>query len=297
MHGLRTERTRPNSEGLPRSYLYVPGDRVEYLRGARRRGADAVIVDLEDAVALSRKDDARRLVREWLGEQKAGEDQLWLRINPGEASEDVAVTTPTISGVVAAKASLEVLAEVDDALAQRERDLDVPQGFFQVTALIESARGLTEVDAIATSSRVSRLGFGEADLSAELGIVSSDSVTSLEMLPLRMRLVLASASAGIPGPIGSVSTDVRDLRALRESTVTLFRLGFRARTAIHPGQVADINEVFTPSAEQVRWARRLVEGYEAALERGSGVIVDDRGVMVDRAVIRSAEEVLRRSRS
>jgi len=115
------------------------------------------------------------------------------------------------------------------------------------------------------------------------------------MAPLRLQLVVASAAAGIAAPVGPTSTDFRDLDALRASTRALLRLGFRGRTAIHPAQVPVINEVFSPSPEEIEAARRLVTAYEDAERQGRGVLTDDHGRMVDVAVVRSARDVLARA--
>jgi citrate lyase subunit beta/citryl-CoA lyase len=125
--------------------------------------------------------------------------------------------------------------------------------------------------AVAEHARVWQLGLGELDLCAEVGI--EPSADERELLPIRVQVVLASAAAGLDPPIGPVSTDFRDLAALRRSTDALRRLGFGSRWAIHPAQVPVINQVFTPSPEQVKAARRLVERYDSALGMGVGVCV------------------------
>ena len=116
-----------------------------------------------------------------------------------------------------------------------------------------------------------------------------------ELLPLRLQVVMACAAAGIGAPVAPTSTDFRDLAAFRQSTQALVRLGFRARTAIHPAQVATINEVLSPSAQDVARARRLVAAFEAATSQGDAVTRDEDGRMVDVAVVRAAREVLARS--
>lgn len=115
-----------------------------------------------------------------------------------------------------------------------------------------------------------------------------------ELAPLRLQVVLASAAAGIGAPVGPTSTDFRDLLALRASTEALLRAGFRARTAIHPAQIPVINEVFSPSPEEVAQARRLVEAFE---QSPAGAMTDADGRMADVAVVRSARELLSRAGS
>jgi len=276
-----------------RSYLYVPGDRPDRFDGALRRGADAVILDLEDAVPPAGKSGARSNVGDWLARQERGSAQLWVRINITSADQDLAaVVMPAVAGVVVPKAEPVLLAEVDRLLTARERDICLPHGHTSVLALIETATGVLLAPEVARSPRVSRLGVGEADLLAELRIRPSGSGD--ELAPIRLQLVLASAAADIGAPVASTSTDFRDLDELRRSTQALMSLGFRARTAIHPAQVAVINEVFSPSAAELDEARQLVAAYEQSQIGGSGVFTDSQGRMVDAAVVRSAREVLMR---
>ena len=276
-----------------RSFLYVPGDRPDRIDGATGRGADALILDLEDAVPVARKELARETVARWLGEQRSGTAELWVRINPGSAAADIAAcVTAGVTGLVAPKAEAGLLAEVDELLAAREAMLGLPRRQFAVLALIETAAGLLSAPEVAAAGRVVRVGLGEVDLAAELGLAPSES---RELTPLRLQVVVASAAAGIAAPVGPTSTDFRDLDALRASTRALLRLGFRGRTAIHPAQVPVINDVFSPGAEQVETARRLVAAYEDAERRGTGVITDDHGRMVDVAVVRSARDLLARA--
>ena len=285
-----------------RSYLYVPADRPDRLAKARNRGADAVIVDLEDAVARAAKDVARETARRWLAEQRPdGEQadwpggQLWLRINPDLADADIGAVSAAVTGVVVPKADPGLLAAVDELLARREQALGLDRGRLLVQPLIETAAGLLEVTAIAGAPRVARLGIGEADLAAELGLRPGPARE--ELAPIRLQVVIASAARGIAAPAGATTTDFRDLDALRASSEALLRLGFRARTAIHPAQLAVINEVFTPSAEEIGRARRLVAAMETAERDGTGVILAEDGTMVDVAVARTAREVLARAGS
>ena len=134
---------------------------------------------------------------------------------------------------------------------------------------------------------------GEHDLGAEVGIERSGD--DIEFLFARSQLVFGSAAAGIGPPVGPVSVDFNDLERFRASTLTLKRLGFRSRACIHPAQVKVVNEVFTPSIMEVEQARLLVETFDDALERGSGVVRDEKGTMVDEAVVRAARRLLNES--
>jgi citrate lyase subunit beta / citryl-CoA lyase len=282
-----------------RSYLYVPGDQPHKLRHALASGADAIIADLEDAVAPSAKVDARRSVAEWLATRFDGDQpELWVRVNASSRrlTEDVhAVVGPAVAGICLPKThSPEQVRMLGELLAAAEQRGGVAAGSIRVVPLLESAAGLLSARAIAEQPRVWQLGLGELDLCAEVGI--QPSADERELLPIRVQVVLASAAAGLAPPIGPVSTDLRDLVALRRSTEALRRVGFGSRWAIHPDQVAIINEAFTPTAGQVEAARRMVDRYDGALGHGVGVVVDEDGRMVDEAVVRAARRTLARAR-
>lgn len=261
----------------PRSYLYVPGDQPRLLDGAARRGADALIADLEDAVPVPGKGTARAAVASYLDTGTA-----WVRINADTPADDLAAVAdkPGLAGVVVPKAEPALLSEVDRLLGSRE----VP-----VLALLETARGVRDLHAVAESPRVVRLGLGEADLAGELHLRPGPDRE--ELWPIRSAVVVASAAAGLLPPVGPVHTAVRDLSDLARTTEVLLRQGFRARTAITPAQLATINAAFTPSADEVEKAHATV----ALLSAGTGVAVDADGRMVDEAVVRSAREVLSRA--
>lgn len=277
-----------------RSYLYVPGDRRDRLDSAPGRGADALILDLEDAVPVSAKQAARETVRCWLDQLDDAPCQLWLRINGDDVERDVyAAVTERLAGVVVPKVEPPLLDRVDSALSRREQELRLKPGRLRVLGLVESAAGLLQAPASAAHPRVDRLGIGEADLMADLRLVPT--ADREELTALRLHVVVACAAAGIDAPVAPTSTDFRDLDSLRRTTEQLLRLGFRARTAIHPAQVAVVNETFTPTVEEVERAREVVERFQRAQGEGSGVVTDAAGRMVDLAVVRSAREVLARA--
>ena len=173
--------------------------------------------------------------------------ELWVRVNSGESREaDVraVATAPALTGLVVAKTeTAEELVALDALLTGLGADR------VRVAPLLESAGAVLRAPQIAAAPRVARLQIGEADLCVDAGITPGPDAR--ELLWVRSQVVLASAAAGIEPPVGPVSTDFRDLDALRESTRELARLGYGGRACIHPAQVAVVNEVFTPSAEEV----------------------------------------------
>lgn len=273
---------------LARSALYVPGDAADKLTKALDRGADELIVDLEDAVAPGRKDAARAAVAAWLQDLPASDTAVWVRVNPGDLGRtDVKAVAgaSALAGVVLAKTeSLADVEAVDTILTEHGSAAGI-------VPLLESAAAVLRATEIASGPRVRRLQVGEADLRADLGVTLGPD--ERELLHVRSQMVLVSAAAGISPPIGPVSTDFRDLESLRASTEALARLGYVGRACIHPAQIAVVNEVFTPSADEIEEAQQLLAALEAA---GSGVALDARGRMIDEAVARQARLVLARMR-
>ncbi|MCE2526789.1 MAG: CoA ester lyase [Actinomycetia bacterium] len=270
-----------------RSFLYVPGDRPSMLAKAPTRGADMLILDLEDAVAPSAKVGARLTILEAIPELEAGGARFCVRVNSEHDEQEAdlaALSGAGIETLVIPKATSQAIENVTD----RCKRMGFPS--VDLVALIESARGLWEVLSIAGHPRVTGLAIGEEDLSADLGVDYRGD--SMLWHPVRSRLVWAAASAGLPGPTGPVSTDIADLEGLRESTLLLRQCGFASRAAIHPTQVPIINEVLTPSEEELEAARQLVDQYDQALAQGKGAITDSQGNMIDEAVVRRARHLV-----
>ncbi|MGI5489920.1 HpcH/HpaI aldolase/citrate lyase family protein [Microtetraspora malaysiensis] len=285
-----------------RSYLYVPGNAPDKLAKAAGRGADALIVDLEDAVPQAGKIAARAAVADWLSDLAAsggrpyGGPEIWVRINPGEAGHadaDSVVTAAgqALTGLCVAKTEnadeIEDLARLLDAVEPRSR---LAPGSIRLTPLLESGAALFAAPAIARAPRVVRLQMGEADLAADLGIRPGPDAA--ELLWARSQVVAASAAAAIAPPVAPVSIETRDLDALRASTHTLARLGFLGRACVHPAQIPVVHEVFTPSSETVAAAREVLARYQESLAAGLAVCLDENGRLVDEAVVRSARRVI-----
>jgi citrate lyase subunit beta/citryl-CoA lyase len=262
----------------PRTALYVPGHRRDKLDGALGRGADALIVDLEDAVPPDHKDVARVVVAEWLATLVPGRQQVWVRVNPGARRyADLAALADRAAVTGFCLAKVEGADELDEVDAQ----LTAAGSRAALAPVLETAAAVLDARAIAAGPRVHRLQIGEADLCAELGLRPGPD--RIELLGIRTMVVLAAAAAGIASPLGPVSTDVRDLGALETSTLALQRLGFFGRACIHPAQLATVNAVFTPSAEEGAAAIDLVARFDAG---GGGAVMTDDGAMIDEAVVR-----------
>jgi citrate lyase subunit beta/citryl-CoA lyase len=267
-----------------RSFLYVPGDREDRVTKALAAGADAVLVDLEDAVAPAAKGTARDVVLRLIRSRPAKGPQLWVRINAGDIGrDDVAALAPAAAGLDGL-----VLAKCDDPDWLDEVGSSFPPPL-PLSPLVESALAVRRLDALCSHPRVTQCHLGEIDLLADLG-VPADAIGALNHA--RNELVFASAAAEILSPIGGVFTAVRDVEALLDDSVRLARNGFFGRPALHPVQVPTINAAFRPSPEELAAAASLVAYYDTALQRGHGAVTDDNGRMIDEAVVRRARRLL-----
>ncbi len=260
----------------PRSYLFVPGNRPDRYAKALAAGADAVIVDLEDAVPPNDKPSARAALAAWL----SPEHPALIRVNGAESQwfrEDLPLCkAPGVAGVLLPKAE-----NVEDIRAVAGNS----GAATPILALIETARGFWNAHALA-HPKVQRFVFGSIDFQLDLGIQGEEE----ELLYFRSQLVLVSRIAGLEPAVDGVTTAIDDAQRIRGDTLRAKRLGFGAKLCIHPRQVNVVNECFEPTAEEEKWARRIVEAAEAV--HGAAVSVD--GKMVDRPVIARAEAILSR---
>ena len=277
-----------------RSLLYVPVVSEQFVAKAHERGADAVILELEDAVAPSEKDRARRLVREAAAKVVQGDVDVLVRINRPwrlavrdiEASVDENVRAFVLPKVDSAQHVL-ALAEVTAAVEQ-ERGL--PLGHTLFFPRIEGPKGLLNAPEIAGAhSRVVAIGLGSSDFTIATGMETGGEGSAIASF----QVVVAAVAAGcLPlGLVGSI-TDFRDLDAFRRVAERSRALGLRGAPCVHPSQVPILNEVFAPTDDEVERARRVVEEYEQALADGQGAIVVD-GEFVDIPYYEQAKRLLR----
>ena len=260
---------------IVRSYLFAPGSRPERFAKALEAGADAVILDLEDAVGLADKAVARDAIAGWLSPERP----VLVRINGSDTpwfEDDLAICgLPGVAGVVLPKAERpeQVAAVVARAGA------GVP-----VLPLIETAAGIWNAHAVASVPGVQRLLFGTIDFQVDMGIDGEGE----ELLHFRSQLVLVSRVAGLQAPVDGVCTAIDDPKRLQDETRRARRLGFGAKLCIHPKQVGVVRDCWTPTPEEVDWARRVVAADAAS--GGAAVALD--GKMIDRPVLLKAREIL-----
>ncbi|HWD24579.1 MAG TPA: CoA ester lyase [Acidimicrobiales bacterium] len=271
------------SATLPRSYLFVPGNRPERFEKAHAAGADAVILDLEDAVQPDEKPLAREAVLSAVSTHAVR--PAWVRINSPDTTwfgDDVAalVGMAGVAGIVLPKA--ESPTQIAEVVARLGRDV-------AVFALVESARGVRDAAAIAGSEHVDRIMFGNLDFSLDSGI-SVRSEDERELLFARSAIVVASRAARLPGPIDGVQPEIDNDPLTTASTRRAADLGFTGKLCLHPRQVAVVEEAFAPSDDEVEWATRVVD--QAGSSEGAAVRVD--GAMIDQPRLELARRILHR---
>jgi citrate lyase subunit beta/citryl-CoA lyase len=285
-----------------RSYLFVPGDSPKKLEKSLTVGADSLIVDLEDSVGFDRKPAAREIGLGFLREvgKQAGRPQLVVRIN----ALDTGLTDDDLAGVVAGKPDAILLPKaeggasvthLDAKLSVQEALHGLPEGSIAILALTtETASALFLCGTYAGSSkRLTGLTWGAEDLSASLGSETNRDENGNFTEPFRFArtLSLAAAAACQVDAIDTVYADFRNEVGLRRECEEARRDGFIAKMAIHPGQVAVINEIFTPSAKSIADAQGVVDAFAA--QPGAGVVAMG-GVMFDRPHLTRAENLLKR---
>lgn len=265
-----------------RTFLFVPATRPDRFAKALASGADAVIIDLEDAVAPADKGSARQaLVQAWPGIGSADRHRLLIRINARgtdwQAGDLTALAALGITGVMVPKA--ETAADlITVAAALGPHCVLVP--------LVESAAGLVAVTALAGAPQVLRLAFGHLDYQVDLGMACDGA--EVELIPARHAIVLASRVAGLAPALDGVTQDTGDASVAQADARRARRAGFGGKLCIHPAQVAPVRWAFAPSPQEQAWARRVLAA--AAGASGGAIRVDGR--MVDAPVLALARRVL-----
>lgn len=269
----------PAAPAPARTYLFVPATRPDRFGKALASGADVVVLDLEDAVAANDKAAARRTVADWFaGAAPAERARIVVRINDAGSAwfpdDLLALRQAGATGVLLPKAeSAQQIAAVKSALPAA-----------QVLALIESARGVVQVDAVAASG-VARLVFGTLDFALDLDLDIATDPSGLAYAA--SRIALASRVAGLPAPVAGITPQLDDPVRLLADLELARRHGFGAKLCIHPSQVKAIHSALQPSAQAIDWARRVL----AADAASPGAARLD-GRMVDRPVVLQAQRTL-----
>jgi citrate lyase subunit beta/citryl-CoA lyase len=280
-----------------RTALFVPGTRLDRVSKALASGADAVIIDLEDAVPLSRKSEIRQEVARFLNEM--GDPKIMVRVNGPDTAfftDDIAqIATATLLTIIVPKVeSVEDIAAIHQGLLHVEKEKGLVAGQIAVIGLIETAKAVDDISRIVHArtdpQRLRTVAFGAADYTADLGIeITKDGA---ELFYARSRLPIACRAAGLEPPLDTpFMIDLKDLTALETESLRAKQLGFQGKLCIHPNQIARVNRIFSPKPEEIRQARKVIEAFEKAEAAGQGAIQVE-GKFVDYPVVARARRIL-----
>ncbi|HUB47139.1 MAG TPA: CoA ester lyase [Acetobacteraceae bacterium] len=278
-----------------RSLLFAPGNHARRVEKALSLEADAVILDLEDAVAIAEKAATRAAIIAALQQPRRG--LLYVRTNAIDTEfcygDLVAVVRRGLDGLILPKVETAAgLATIDWLLTQLERDRGLRPGDIDLIPIIETARGLQQIDAIlAAGTRVRRVAFGAGDFTLDVNMTWTRIET--ELAHARAAIVTASRAAGIEAPLDTVWVDLADPQGLEASAHTALGCGFQGKMCIHPDQIAVVNRVFTPTDAEIAFADRVCSAFARAEAEGSAAIQLD-GRFIDYPIVYRAQRVLQK---
>ncbi len=279
---------------LLRTLLFVPGNRSKMIEKAKGVDADALIFDLEDAVPPAEKPTARGMVREAIDSGEYRRFKVFVRVNalttkllPADLE---AVVTPNLYGIVLPKTEYsEGVNEVHRLLLDLEERRGIPSGHTKILPIIETVRGVLNVPQIAgCHERLIGLTFGAEDFATDLGVERSREGTE-QRYPLTQIALYARLTDMVA--IDSVFSDVNDDEGLKQNAELAKQLGFRGKFVIHPRQIEAVNRTFTPSEQEIEWARQVVTAYDEAEARGEASVAVN-GKMVDIPIAERARSLL-----
>lgn len=277
-----------------RSCLYIPGNNPGMIQHAPIFGADSVLLDLEDAVAVSEKDAACRLVSGFISTLDFGDVMVTVRVNGADTEffqDDLRAIVPCGPDAVRIPkcSSPDDVLMADEAIGLIEEGTGMDRGTVKIHAMLETAVGVQNASSIANCcERVTALTLGGQDLTADMGVRKTRE--GWELFAARTQVALAAHAAGIDC-FDTVWADVNDNDGLLEETRKVVGLGFTGKAAIHPGQVKWIHKAFVPEEKEIRKAIKVVRAAEAAEREGKGVVAVD-GKMVDAPVVKRARHIL-----
>ena len=276
--------------------MFAPGNHPRRVEKALTLDADAVILDLEDAVATAEKPATRATIAAVLTRPRTG--LLYVRVNAADTefccSDLVEVVRPALDGIILPKVeSPATLTTIDWVLLQLEREFGLGERSIDLIPIIETARGLTHLDAIlATGTRVKRVAFGAGDFTLDVNMQWKRD--EAELAYARAKIVTASRAAGLEAPLDTVWVDLQDSEGLEASARAALAYGFQGKMCIHPNQVTVVNRVFTPSEDEVAFAERVVAAFAKAEAEGVASIQLD-GKFIDYPIVYRAQRLLEKT--
>ena len=279
--------------GPLRSFLFVPATNPRKVEKAFSTNADAVILDLEDAVAVSEKVKARGLVVDVLSNERR--DGIYVRVNavntPWIVGDIMAVVGNRPAGIMLPKAECaEEVRRVDWLIGQLQKEYGLSPGQIDIIPLVETALGVARAGEVASScARIKRVAFGAVDFTLDMGIRLSGKGN--ELFYARSQIAVASRAAGIEGPIDTVYVNLKDDEGLKEDCRVARELGFSGKLVIHPAQIASVNEIFSPVQSEIEYAAKVVQAFDEAESTGIAAVQLD-GKFIDYPVAAWARRTL-----
>ena len=284
--------------GPVRTALFVPANRPDRVDKAVNTEADAVIIDLEDAVALTEKESARPKVREKVLEHH--EREIVVRVNAlgskflqGDLDE---IVVKNLHCIMFPKVeSADHIHEINELLLEAERKQGLESGVISIIPLIESAKAVQNVYQIVSETtdptRLFTVAFGAADYTLDMGIeISREGV---ELFYPRSRISVACRAAGVEPPLDTpFMVDLKDLEALKDDAKRAKQLGFQGKLCIHPNQIQPCNTIFSPTKEEILYAQRVIRAFEEAEAKGVAVIQLD-GKFIDYPVVERSRRIVK----
>ena len=276
--------------------MFAPGNHPRRVEKALTLDADGVILDLEDAVATAEKVATRAAIDAVLTRPRTG--LLYVRVNAADTEfcygDLVAIVRPGLDGIILPKVeSPATLSTIDWLLLQLERELGLGEHSIDLIPIIETARGLTHLDAIlASGTRVKRIAFGAGDFTLDVNMQWKRD--EAELAHARARIVTASRAAGLEAPLDTVWVDLQDSEGLEASARAALAYGFQGKMCIHPNQVPVVNRVFTPSEDEIAFAERVVAAFAKAEAEGVASIQLD-GKFIDYPIVYRAQRLLEKT--
>ena len=285
-----------------RSMLYVPGNNVKLINKAFTLSMDAVILDLEDAVPMQAKEKARNTIKEHLGHFENTSFSVFVRVNSfatGLTEDDLRkVVYKGLDGIILAKTETEEdIFGVDAMLRKYEERSGLEIGQVKIIPLIESARGVIDIHAIAQSnSRIEAVAFGAGDYLRNLDLdIASVSQDQSELLYARAKIVNSCKAVGIKPIDTPYLLSLEDTERFINEVAIAHKLGFSGKQCIHPNQIEPIHQIFSPSEEKIVYSLRLVAAFDEAERQGLGAISFE-GKMIDRMSYTQAKQLLARQK-
>lgn len=284
---------------LYRSILFVPGNRAEWIDKAPKYGPDALIIDLEDAVPVPEKAEARATVRAGIERSHKRGMPIVVRVNglnTGLTGEDIeAVVTAGLVAIAIPKLEfVEEILKIDAWIEFFEKKAGLPPNTVEILAIPETARGIMDIYKLATACRrvgniVGGVGARSGDVTKAIGYKWTRP--GFETLYMASHMLLAARSAGIEYPLAAGSLEVTDLELVRAQLQRVREIGFRGSLLIHPSAVPIANEIFAPSKEEIEWNKGVLQAMFDAEQAGRAAVTYD-GMMIDYAHVRNALDLL-----